>query len=62
MRIVTVSGVRGSGKTTLIRELIVRFREQDRRSTVILNEAGEETYAQEFLEAHGVELFPLWGG
>jgi molybdopterin-guanine dinucleotide biosynthesis protein len=62
MKIVTVSGVRGSGKTTLIRELIVRFREQSRRSTVILNEAGEETYTQEFLEAHGVELFPLWGG
>ena len=62
MRIVTVSGVQGSGKTTLIRELIVRFRENGRRSAVILNESGEETYPQEFLEAHGVELIPLWGG
>jgi molybdopterin-guanine dinucleotide biosynthesis protein len=62
MRIVTISGVRGSGKTTLIRELIVRFGEKGRRSSVILNEEGEETYAQDFLEAHGVEVFPLWGG
>ena len=62
MRIVTVSGVRGSGKTTLIRELIVRFWEKGRRSSVILNEEGEETYAGDFREAHGVEVFPIWGG
>ena len=62
MRIVTISGVRGSGKTTLIRELIVRFGEKGRRSSVILNEEGEETYARDFLEAHGVEVFPIWGG
>jgi G3E family GTPase len=62
MRIVTIAGILGSGKTTLIRELIVRFRENGRRSTVILNEEGEETYSPDVLKANGVELFPLWGG
>jgi len=62
MRIVTVSGIRGSGKTTLVRELIVRFREKGRRAAVIVNEEGEETYAPDFLGTHGVEVFPLRGG
>ena len=62
MKIVTVSGILGSGKTTLVRELIVRVGEQGRRSAVIVNEEGAETYSPDFLEAHGVEIFPLWGG
>ncbi len=62
MKIITISGVMGSGKTTLIRELIVRFGQKGKRSAVIINEAGEETYTPDFLEAHKVEVFPLWGG
>jgi G3E family GTPase len=62
MKIVTISGTQGSGKTSLVRELIVRFGKQDKRSTVIINEEGEETYSPDFLEANGVEIFPLWGG
>lgn len=62
MRIVTVAGMQGSGKTTLIRELIARFGSQGKRSVLIVNEEGEETYSQNFLEAQGVEIFKVRGG
>jgi G3E family GTPase len=62
MRIVTIGGMQGSGKTTLIRELIALFGAKGRRSALIVNEDGEETYTQNFLEAHGVEILKIRGG
>jgi len=62
MKIVTIAGVQGSGKTTLIRELIALLGAQGSRAAVIVNEEGEEPYAQSFLEAQGVEIFQIRGG
>jgi G3E family GTPase len=62
MRLVSVSGIRGSGKTTLIRELIASLAVRGRRSALIVNEEGEENYTQDFLDAHGVGMAQLRGG
>ncbi len=62
MKVVTVSGVQGSGKTTLIRTLVTQLALQGRQSAVIVNEEGEETYSTDFLEAYEVKIFKLRGG
>ena len=62
MKIVTVAGIQGSGKTTLIHELIMQLWAQGKKSAVIVNEEGEATYAPDFLEAHEVKIFRLMGG
>jgi G3E family GTPase len=62
MKLVTVAGIQGSGKTTLIRELILRLWAQGNKSAVIVNEEGEEAYTPEFLETHEVKIFRLQGG
>jgi G3E family GTPase len=62
VKIVTISGVQGSGKTTLIRTLIARLGTQGSQSAVIVNEEGEEAYTPDFLASHGVKIFKLRGG
>lgn len=62
MKTVTIAGVQGSGKTTLIRALIILLAAQGKRSAVIVNEEGDETYSPEFLESYGVEIAKLRGG
>ncbi len=62
MKVVTIAGVQGSGKTTLIRTLISLLSTQGKRSAVIVNEQGEETYSTNFLETYGVAIFQLRGG
>lgn len=62
MKIVTVAGSQGSGKTTLIRELITQLRARGKKSAVIVNEEGEEDYTPEFLETQEVKIFRLMGG
>ena len=62
MKIVTIAGVQGSGKTTLIRTLISLLSTQGKRSAVIVNEEGEEAYSPNFLETYGVGIFQLRGG
>ena len=44
MRLVSVSGTRGSGKTTLIGRLIERLTAAGRRCAVIANESGKASY------------------
>ncbi len=44
MRLVSVSGTRGSGKTTLIGRLVTRLSAAGRRCAVIVNEQGKATY------------------
>ncbi|MBI5446618.1 MAG: hypothetical protein HY900_36045 [Deltaproteobacteria bacterium] len=62
MKVVTVSGTAGSGKTTLIRELIVRMGTLGKRSAVIVNEEGEENYGEEFVRSHRLAVTRLEGG
>ncbi len=62
MKVVTVSGIQGSGKTTLIRELIVRFKALGKRSAVIVNEDGQETYDRDFVHSHQLVVERLRGG
>ena len=62
MRVVNISGLRGSGKTTLIRELIGRLSADGKRSAVIVNEEGEEAYDEVFLKRYNVPAEFLRGG
>jgi molybdopterin-guanine dinucleotide biosynthesis protein len=62
VKIVTIAGAPGSGKTTLIRELIARLGAHTRTASVIVNQEGEESYSQAFLESYGVKVFLLRGG
>lgn len=62
MKVVTVAGVQGSGKTSLIRTLVTQLASEGKQSAIIVNEEGEETYSADFLEAYGVKLFKLRGG
>lgn len=62
MKLVTVSGTQGSGKTTLIRELIYRLESMGRRFAVIVNEEGEAAYDRDFIDSHHVWVERLRGG
>ncbi len=62
MRVISVSGARGSGKTTLIRKLIEHFTTKGKRSAVIVNEEGQAAYDAEFVQAHDVNLEYIRGG
>jgi G3E family GTPase len=62
MKVITISGMRGSGKTTLIRELITRSALTGRSSALIVNEDGEASYDTDFLLQHGVAAEFLRGG
>jgi G3E family GTPase len=62
MKVINVSGMRGSGKTTLIREMITRLVSAGRRCALIVNEDGEVPYDTEFLNSYGVAAEFLRGG
>jgi G3E family GTPase len=62
VKVVTIAGVQGSGKTTVIRTLISLLEAQGNRSAVIVNEEGEETYPPDFLQTYKVGIFQLRGG
>jgi G3E family GTPase len=63
MRLIPVSGIRGSGKTTLIRALIRTVRERNAaKAAVIVNEEGEASYDEAFVRAHDVAVDYLRGG
>ncbi len=62
MRVITVSGVRESGKTTLIREMVAHAGAAAKRSAVIVNEEGRVAYDDDFVEAHGLTVEYIRGG
>lgn len=62
MRVVCVSGARGSGKTSLIRELSARLSTQGKRAAVIVNEQGDAVYDQTFIQAHELQVRTIRGG
>jgi len=62
MRVVSVSGARGSGKTSLIRELTARLSAKGKRAAVIVNEQGDAVYDQQFIQAHDLQVRTIRGG
>jgi len=62
MNLVSVSGARGSGKTTLIRRLIEHLAADGLTAAVIVNEEGQERYGADFCAAHHIELKQIRGG
>ena len=62
MKVVTVSGIQGSGKTTFIRELVARFGSRGKQSAVIVNERGEEDFDDDFTRLHNLPVERLRGG
>ncbi len=62
MLLVNVSGAADSGKTTLIRELIVRLYAAGRKSAVILNQKGQVDIDPEFKDQFQVAVRNIRGG
>ena len=62
MLLVSVSGARDSGKTTLIREFITRLSAAGKTSAVIVNQDGEVDYDQEFVGKFQVAVKYIRGG
>ena len=62
MRVVSISGTRGSGKTTLIRQLVAHFGQAGKRMAVIVNEEGEASFDDDFVQAHGLTVKYIRGG
>ncbi len=62
MRIVSISGTRGSGKTTVIKELIAKLAARGKRSAVIVNEDGEIPYDEDFIRSQHIAVEHLRGG
>ena len=62
MLLVSVSGARDSGETTLIRELITRLHAAGKTSAVIVNQDGEVDYDQEFVTKFQVAVKYIRGG
>ncbi len=62
MKVVCISGMRGSGKTTLIREMITRLVSAGSSCALIVNEDGEVSYDADFLQRYNVAAEFLRGG
>ena len=62
MKLISISGTNGSGKTSLTRELIARLWKQGKRSAVIVNEDGAVDYEPEFIQDKNLWVTYLRGG
>jgi G3E family GTPase len=62
VKLVSVSGTNGSGKTSLTRELIARLWKEGKRSAVIVNEDGAVDYDPEFIQDKNLWVTYLRGG
>ena len=62
MRLICVSGIKGSGKTTLIKAMARRAAALGKASAVIVNESGKEPYEDAFINDLKVPVQYLRGG
>ena len=62
MLLVNVSGARDSGKTTLIRELIMRLNGTGKKSAVIVNQDGTIDFDTDFVNKFQVPVKYIRGG
>ena len=62
MRLICVSGIKGSGKTTLIKAMVRKAVAFDKPSAVIVNESGKESYEDAFIDDLKVPVKYLRGG
>jgi molybdopterin-guanine dinucleotide biosynthesis protein len=62
MLLVNVSGARDSGKTTLIRELIMRLNGTGKTSAVIVNQDGTVDFDTDFVNKFQVPVKYIRGG
>lgn len=62
MLLLNISGVRDSGKTTLIRELIVRLNAAGKKAAVIVNQDGQIDFDQKFKDQFQVAVQYIRGG
>lgn len=62
MRIVSVSGARGAGKTSLIRKLVDHFSLADKRMAAIVNEQGQAVFDDAFVHTHDLSVKYIRGG
>jgi G3E family GTPase len=62
MKLVCVSGTRGSGKTSVVRGLVARLGREGLRSAVIVNEDGQVPYDNDFVKEHGLTVRAIRGG
>ena len=62
MRLTCVSGIKGSGKTTLIKAMARRAAALDKAAAVIVNESGKESYEDAFINDLNVPVKYLRGG
>lgn len=62
MKVVTVSGLQESGKTTFIRWMIDRLWSMEKQSAVIVNEKGKTDYDADFARTHQLRIERLRGG
>ena len=62
MRLICVSGIKGSGKTTLIKAMISRTTDLGKSSAVIVNESGQESYDDAVINDFNVPVHYLRGG
>ena len=62
MRVVSVSGIRGGGKTSLIRGLTELSTGKGLKTAVIVNEDGDVSYDDEFIRRNDLEMRFIRGG
>lgn len=62
MRLICVSGIKGSGKTTLIKAMVRKSAALGKPSAVIVNESGKEPYEDAFINDLQVPVKYLRGG
>ena len=62
MRIVSISGTNGCGKTTTIKKLTAIIAASGKRSGIIVNDYGKETYEDDFIQSHKISIEYLRGG